>query len=230
MTSSLIDILQSNLSIYRPVIALNGSDRIHALDLSENNSLLIPDTISDTNSFSVLIDKMLAEAKCQYGIGGYNELRNLYARSVVFDGAEPRRLHLGVDVWGPAGTPVFAPLAGTIHSFAYNGSFGDYGATIILQHELNGYIFHTLYGHLSLASLQGKTISQTITAGEQIADFGAPVENGAWPPHLHFQVIENMEGMMGDYPGVCRFSEREKYLANCPDANILLPSLKKHII
>jgi hypothetical protein len=47
-------------------------------------------------------------------------------------------------------------------------------------------------------------------------------ENGNWPPHLHFQLIIDMQGMKGDYPGVCKFSERERYLANCPDADLLL--------
>lgn len=67
-----------------------------------------------------------------------------------------------------------------------------------------------------------KSIGQPVAAGEGIASFGPPAENGNWPSHLHFQVIENMEGMAGDYPGVCRVSERDKYLCNCPDANLLL--------
>jgi very-short-patch-repair endonuclease len=137
-------------------------------------------------------------------------------------GAEPRRLHLGVDIWGKADTPIYVPLAGTIHSFAFNDAYGDYGATLILQHQIDDLIFHTLYGHLSLKSIQDKKEGQTIKAGEWIASFGEPQENGHWPPHLHFQVILNMQGLKGDYPGVCKFSEREKYLANCPDPDLIL--------
>ena len=33
----------------------------------------------------------------------------------------------------------------------------------------------------------------------------------------------------GDYPGVCRYSERDKYLANCPNPDLIL-QLEKHII
>ncbi len=66
---------------------------------------------------------------------------------------EPRRLHLGLDIWGKAGTEIYAPMAGTVHSFAFNNNFGDYGATIILKHELEDFSFYTLYGHLSLADL-----------------------------------------------------------------------------
>ena len=47
-------------------------------------------------------------------------------------------------------------------------------------------------------------------------------ENGHWPPHLHFQIILDMQLKEGDYPGVCKYSEREKYLANCPDPDLIL--------
>jgi len=137
-------------------------------------------------------------------------------------GAEPRRLHLGVDIWGAAETPVYAPLRATVHSFAFNAAFGDYGATLILAHQLNDVRFYTLYGHLSLGSIENKQEGQTLEKGALIAFFGEPEENGHWPPHLHFQVIENLDGYKGDYPGVCAFSEKETYLANCPDANLIL--------
>jgi hypothetical protein len=31
-----------------------------------------------------------------------------------------------------------------------------------------------------------------------------------------------MEGKSGDYPGVCKYSEREKYLTNCPNPDLVL--------
>ncbi|MCW3074216.1 MAG: Peptidase [Flaviaesturariibacter sp.] len=138
----------------------------------------------------------------------------------------PRRLHLGIDIWGPAGVPIYAPLEGTVHSFAFNDAYGDYGATLILQHELEGVIFHTLYGHLSLHSIEDKREGQDIAKGDWIAAFGEPAENGYWPPHLHFQVIQDMRGMKGDFPGVCKFSEGESYLANGPDGDLILGMVK----
>ena len=62
-------------------------------------------------------------------------------------------LHLGTDIWGPVGTKIFAPLGGMVHSFAFNNNLGDYGATIILQHQLDTWNFYTLYGHLSLKDI-----------------------------------------------------------------------------
>src|SRR6201996_5347562 len=135
---------------------------------------------------------------------------------------EPRRLHLGIDIWGPAGTPVMAPLNGVVHSFAFNNNDSDYGATLILTHNLDGVGFHTLYGHLSLNSLKNLYEGKNVNKGEVIAEFGMRFENGNWPPHLHFQVITDMQGWKGDYPGVCRYSERERWLDNCPDPNLIL--------
>jgi murein DD-endopeptidase MepM/ murein hydrolase activator NlpD len=61
-----------------------------------------------------------------------------------------------------------------------------------------------------------------ITKGDIFAEFGIPAENGHWPPHLHFQIIHDSEGWSGDYPGVCKYSEREKYLKNCSDPDLRL--------
>ncbi|HYF31876.1 MAG TPA: peptidoglycan DD-metalloendopeptidase family protein [Chitinophagaceae bacterium] len=135
---------------------------------------------------------------------------------------EPRRLHLGIDVWGPAGTPIFAAMGGMIHSFAFNNHFGDYGATLILLHQLDGFPFYTLYGHLCLKDIEHVSTGQYVNRGQRIAHFGLPHENGHWPPHLHFQLILDLGLYDGDYPGVCKYSEREYYLNNCPDPDIIL--------
>jgi len=137
-----------------------------------------------------------------------------------------RSLHLGIDIWGKPYTKVIAPLNGIVHSFAFNNAYGDYGATIILTHNLEGESFHTLYGHLSLNSLKNLHEGDVVKKGDVFCEFGIPFENGQWPPHLHFQIIKDMQGMRGDYPGVCALSEREKYLTNCPDADIVLNMMR----
>lgn len=198
-------------------------DRLLPFDFTERNRSLSPETISDTSRFTEWVEEELGRHACRYGIGGYNEHRTLYARSAHFDsGEEPRRLHLGVDIWGPAGTPVFCPHDGRVHSFRFNDHFGDYGATIILEHDIAGHTLHTLYGHLDLESLSGLEEGRFVAKGQRLASLGRAEENGNWPPHLHFQLILDMENNRGDYPGVCRFSERAHYLANCPDPIIIL--------
>ena len=200
-----------------------AADRLLPFDFTTNNRNLSPETVADTTEFSKWISDQLQLNNCRYGIGGYNEHRTLYARSSHFDGPdEPRRLHLGVDIWGPVGTPVYNPLEGKIHSFKFNDNYGDYGATIIVEHDLDGTILHSLFGHLNLKSLEGLEVGQSIRKGQNIACFGDLNENGHWPPHLHLQLILDMQGMKGDYPGVCRYSERDRFLKNCPDPSIIL--------
>jgi murein DD-endopeptidase MepM/ murein hydrolase activator NlpD len=152
-------------------------------------------------------------------IGGYGEDRRVYAASTLFDGeGEARTLHLGVDVWTAAGTPLAAPLAAEVHSLAINDAFGDYGGTVILNHDG----FHTLWGHLAHRSLDHLREGQRLAGGEVFAWLGEPAENGGWPPHLHLQRIEDLGGRRGDFPGVAPASERERWLALCPDPTPLL--------
>ncbi|WPU94564.1 peptidoglycan DD-metalloendopeptidase family protein [Mucilaginibacter sabulilitoris] len=200
-----------------------GTDRLFSFDFTAASTELTTAIIADTQKFSDWVNNKLKTNNCRYGIGGYMEHRTIYAVSPHFDtDDEPRRLHLGVDIWGDAGTPVYTPLEGTVHSFQDNGNLGDYGPAIILQHDLDGLTLYSLYGHLSRKSLKGLTVGMLVSKNQQIGTLGNNQENGQWPPHLHFQLMFDMEGKYGDYPGVCRYSEKEKYRLNVPDPGLVL--------
>jgi len=156
--------------------------------------------------------------------GGYGEDRSLYTQALFApEGDEPRTVHLGVDVFAPAGAAVYTPLSGRVHSSRINDNPGDYGPTIILEHTpIAGLTFHTLYGHLDRDSLKGLKPGTAFMAGEKIAELGTKRENGGWPPHLHFQIILEIGNAKGDYPGVCKRSERDHWLSICPDPGPLL--------
>lgn len=220
-------LLTTHRHLFEKVVPFDPlKDNLVALDFTSANSDLTDDILDDVKRFIEYINRQLAGQHARYGIGGYNEHRTVYRRSKVFDGKqqgeEPRRLHLGIDLWGKPYTRVIAPLDGIVHSFAFNNAPGDYGATIILSHRLQDSSFYTLYGHLSLNSIKNRSEGERVSKGDVFAEFGIPSENGQWPPHLHFQVIKDLEGWNGDYPGVCKFSEREKYLRNCPDPDLIL--------
>lgn len=194
------------------------------IDLSSTNEKLAALDLTDAAAFENYIENYLSANNAKVAYGGYLEIRNLYKRSTVFknDKTDGRNIHIGLDLWIKAGTPVLAALDGKIHSFQNNTALGDYGPTIILEHEIEGQKFYTLYGHLSLESLENKSIGQFVKQAETIATLGSTPINGDYAPHLHFQVILDMEGKTGDYPGVCSKSDLEFYKANCPDPNILL--------
>lgn len=209
------------------------------LDFSASNPDLDTLNLTDTAIFTEYVFCKLREAGAKVGVGGYNEHRTIYRRSqhfnptaepspndgLLYDGPPcdgPREIHLGIDFWAEAGTPVFAPLAGVVHSFQDNNNFGDYGPTIILEHELNGKPLYSLYGHLTRQSLEGLYEGKKINAGEKLAEIGPYPENGDWPPHLHFQLMTDMMGRKGDFSGVCSLADRSAFLAICPNPNELL--------
>ena len=238
MNTAVENVLLKHQSQFHPVVNFYpAKEKIAPINLSKTNTELTEEIFSNTKNFSNYIDEKRKKENAKFLIGGYAEVRSIYKRSLLFDeekkygiekpvAEEPRRLHIGTDIWGDAGTQIFAPLGGMIHSFAFNNNFGDYGATIIVEHQLDTIVFHTLYGHLSIKDLAPLQEGKYIGRGELLAHFGQPKDNGNWPPHLHFQIIANMELKEGDYPGVCKLSEQEKYLRNCPNPNLILNLLQ----
>lgn len=219
-----MNVLQKYTQLFAPVVPFDWQhDNVLVLDFSSQNPDLQYLDVSNTAILNDYVFKKLATANAVAGVGGYDEHRVIYRRSQHFQQTEePRCIHLGIDIWAEAGTPVFSPLPGKVHSFKFNNNFGDYGPTIILEHEIEGQKLFSLYGHLSLESLTDLYIGKSIAAGQQIATFGDFPINGDWPPHLHFQLMTDMLGLVGDFPGVCSISEREKFLSICPNPNLIL--------
>lgn len=243
MKKTLTAILQNYQPEFHLVVSFHPEkDQLVLMDFTKNNEEISEELVNNTQQFANYINQKLQSANAKFGIGGYNEYRELYSRSRVFDSdspstgggkgeAEPRRLHLGTDIWGKPYTAVMSPCDGLVHSFAFNNRFGDYGGTLVLSHNIEGVSFHTLYGHLSLNSIKNYREGENVRKGDVIGEFGIPMENGQWPPQLHFQVIIDMEvpiaiGRRGDYPGVCSLSQKEKFLNNCPDPDLILQLMR----
>lgn len=195
-----------------------------AIGLSASHTDTLNLDLTHAEEFEDFIEEHLSKNKAKIAFGGYLEKRNLYKRSENFnaENTEERNIHLGLDLWIKSGTSVLSVLDGTIHSFQNNTFLGDYGPTIILQHQIEGITFYTLYGHLSLESLDGKAEGQPVKKGEKIAELGKAPVNGDYAPHLHFQIIKDLENKKGDYPGVSSQKDLVHYRNNCPDPNILL--------
>lgn len=216
------EILTKNQDRFSPVMDYKGK-KIIRFDLSVDNKELYSIDLSSAEKLGEYLQKKLDTAHADFGIGGYREDRLLYHKSEHFGkGDNARTIHLGIDIWKEANSPVFAPVEGEIHSFYNNDIFGDYGPTIILKHRIESEIFYTLYGHLSLASLKHLEVGEIIQKGQKFCDLGNLNENGNWPPHLHFQLIKDMFGKKGDFPGVTNIKEKEKYFENCPNPNYIL--------
>ncbi len=219
----LTNFLKQNKTIFADVINFENK-KLYKFDFSENNKELIFDVIKDTNSLSRYINSTLKNNNADIGYGGYMENRAIYKKSEHFGGnaENSRTIHLGTDIWCNAGEPVFSPCNAKIHSFKNNNNFGDYGPTIILEHKIKNVVFYTLFGHLSINSLNNIEVNQSVKKGQKIAELGNDTENGNWPPHLHFQIISDMKENFGDFPGVCTIAEKPKFVEICPNPNFIL--------
>jgi hypothetical protein len=166
-------------------------------------------------------DTWFAAQNVPYGIGLYGENRTVYAT----DQASPERLtvHLGIDVFAPAGTPLYAPLSGKVLHLTYNADPLDYGHTLIMEHDVAGVRFFTLYGHLG-GSLPGLLrVGQSVEAGQLMAHLGDWTENGGWAAHVHFQVMTTMLAQdQGNFFGVGHQSLWDIWSQICPDPNLIL--------
>jgi murein DD-endopeptidase MepM/ murein hydrolase activator NlpD len=87
------------------------------------------------------------------------------------------RLHAGVDLASPSGTPIRAAGAGTV---VLAGVEGGYGNAVLVDHG-NGYLTH--YGHMSAIVVK---VGQKVATGEQIGNEGSTGHSTG--PHLHFEV------------------------------------------
>ncbi len=215
---------QQNAAQMRPVVPGELGKAVW-LDLSVGSADL--GNYADIEDAGALHRRIFAVHGDQTGIGRYDEVRPFYTSDAYEvrgnQGPQWRTVHIGLDIFMPPGTPVFAPLEGRVHSFQDNAHDRDYGPTIILEHRVAGDLrFYTLYGHLTRTSLAGLAVGQIIAAGQAFCQIGPMPENGNWSPHLHFQVILDMLGKSGDYPGVAFPELREVWTSLCPDPWLLL--------
>lgn len=196
-----------------------------ALDLSVGSTVLGADPRNATMPrFAHVLDTFLDS---RIGIGGYLEPRMIYTTSAFSVGgrvnSERRTLHLAIDFWGPAGTPVHATLAGTVHLLEYLPDDLDYGYQTVLKHETDdGETFYTLYGHLSDESMRTLVVGQPVAVGQRIGSFGVPDVNGKWPTHVHYQVILDLLDKGRDFPGVGYASQERVWASLSPNPNLIL--------
>lgn len=201
--------------------------RPKVLDLGITSSWTAPPGMrSDPKLATAAWFRRIARTGAKIGVGRYNEPRLVYTdthyQSANNSYEETRTIHLGIDLFKEAGTHVYAPLDGEVYATHNSDDSQSFGGLIILKHQAGDVSFFTLYGHLSRDSASGCEVGQRVKAGQQIGTLGDPDENGGWIPHLHFQVIADELGLGIDLPGVAPASQRDVWLAICPDPNMIL--------
>lgn len=160
-------------------------------------------------------------------LGYYHEPRLIYTdlafRNGRWKASDRRTVHLGVDAFAPAGTPIYAALRGEVIVAENRTGHLDYGGVIILRHETpSGEPFYTLYGHLNPEFFGRLKPGQFVEKGDAFCRLGDPSMNGGWAPHLHFQLALTIEGIETNWPGVGDPDEMYLWRAICPNPAALL--------
>ena len=197
------------------------------LDMSVS-SVDFPDAVGpyDLRRWTAAIERVMREAGTRVAVGRYDEARPWYLgdafRVETDEAPEARTVHVGIDLFADPGTPVFAPLDGTVHAFADNAGDLDYGPTLVLAHRTDdGTPFWTLWGHLSSDSLDGLRQGARIAAGERIGRIGAATVNGGWPPHVHLQLVTDLLDHVATFPGIARPGQLPIWCSLSPDPGVL---------
>lgn len=193
---------------------------------SASIALLTEGQLPDMPAFSDrAFDSWFSAQAVPYGLGLYGEKRSVYETPQFADAASPERrtVHLGIDVFAPALTPVHAPLRGRVAHVTYNADLLDYGNTLILVHDADGVPFYTLYGHLAGTLPTLLAVGDPVEPGQLIAHLGDWHENGGWAAHIHFQVMTDMlEQHSGNFFGVGHESLWDVWQAICVDPNLIM--------
>ncbi len=204
----LTDIQERDDNIYRVIFeaepipwsirnaGFGGVDRYAKLDGFKSSSVIIETTkkldqitsqlVIQSKSFDKVFEMVRNKAEMLACIPAIQPIEKGKGRIVSGYGIrfhpilKYRRMHWGIDISAPTGTPIYATGDGVIK---FVGRKGGYGKTCIINH---GYGYQTLYGHM-------KTIIakrwQKVKRGEIIGYVGNTGLSRA--PHIHYEVIYN---------------------------------------
>lgn len=235
-SKSIVDWIDSQQTVFAFPIERTPASRLVPVDLSAASVLLTGDpselTIDDVDQAVKRAINPGAghDVPSPIAVGRYLEPRLLYSgqqysaseTGLGHFGTERRTIHLGLDLFAAARTPVFAVLDGVVERVDDCADPRDYGTLIILRHDpADGITFFTLYGHVS-SDCQTLIAGQSVHKGQKIAELGPPNDNGGWSPHLHFQLATDLLDIRHNFPGVCRRSQQPVWAQICPDPSAVL--------
>ncbi|MBC7564263.1 MAG: aminotransferase class III-fold pyridoxal phosphate-dependent enzyme [Gemmatimonadaceae bacterium] len=221
------DWITRNQHTFAPLLGVDLSNTpVAPLDFSAGSTLI--SSQSEQNAPALLdarIRQVLAEHGATIGVGGYDEARLIYHWPHEPKTSEPRTIHIGLDLSLPAGSPLYAPLDGTVHGFEDADHHHDYGPLIVLRHvttDADPLEFFSFYGHLTRDSLHKLHVGKHIAQGTEFARIGSDPTNGHWWSHVHVQLATDMLEVPCNVDGAVRASQRHTWHSIFPDPNLML--------
>ena len=122
---------------------------------------------------------------------GKGHLENYSQFSANGDGV----VHRGADIYGAAGTPIYAATDGEIEYVGWDkwgSANGGYGYCVVIKSQDSaGNVVHIINGHMQQNS-SSYTVGQKVSAGEQIGSMGNTGNCPQGQVHLHFEVRSDL--------------------------------------
>lgn len=136
-------------------------------------------------------------------------------------------LHLGIDITVPAGTLVHAVASGEILHVGTDVPFvGGWGGHVVQRIVYQGKSCALIYAHLGTIQATEKTVWEK---GSEIGAVGDKDENGHWSPHLHVQIVRDIEGVTDwqrflddEIDGYGKVVDIADWARRCPDPTSLI--------
>ena len=203
-----------------------NKNKIHHIDLSVSSAFSgHQEEFNNLDALQFKIEQLQKEVPDTIISGGYLEPRALYT-SPEYDtrgnyGKRSRVIHLGIDFWLPAYTPVHALFDGEVVIAVNDAGNKEYGGLVVLKHQQKDFIFYTLYGHNTIESALQHNVGDVVKKGKQVSVLANYPENGEWAPHLHFEIMLSLLEYTNDFPGVGYYHQIEVWKSICPDPNLL---------
>jgi hypothetical protein len=157
------------------LIFSNPDDLVEAESVENNSTASLQDTPPDGSPIHVLAYEppSIAPLADELSVTSDFGMR-------VHPISKTKRMHIGIDLKAPLGTPILATGDGIIKE---SGDKGDYGLRIIIQHDEH---YESRYAHLSELKVKvGETIKKGTVIG-LVGNTGVSMQ-----AHLHYEVFKD---------------------------------------
>lgn len=179
-SKSAVDVIAGAADANASTLILKGpAGKVGAVKLEEAQKVIDPARSGATEAVTAPAGTFYYPASQKYPVTSPFGMRTHPIKGV-------KRLHAGIDLGLPEGTPVYAANSGTVVKSINQGVKVGYGEYIVIDHN-NGY--QTLYGHLKERKVVVGTI---VSAGTLIALSGNT--GGSTGAHLHFEIKQARGG------------------------------------
>lgn len=178
----------SILTALLSLIFVNSSNKILQNNI-RSNCLIVAHIFSEADTLITPLQKTIADPYKNYlaGIPSILPLKNINRKYMISSFYKHRmhpveqtiKMHNGVDIAAPVGTPVYATADGIVVKLFHNNSSIGYAIKIKHAHH-----YQTLYGHLN--ALPDFQVGWQVKRGQIIAYVGSTGLSTA--PHLHYCV------------------------------------------